>query len=596
MSTSFELVRIFQEHLEKNELLSATEIIKNQTSETLHLVCSEVINVVSSYLTEQNYASNTNKYLACETILKLIAEKATKEDVLFELLEVLEGVEHDEKFTTVLKALQVVLLRMDHNKTQAIAWVLDGIGSYIENKISLPNVLQGQVSPEMEKLIENDPIVQRLLSLYITIFLFLEPIQSCLLEQTRDDTKIFFSQDFNSRNVMTTFLLKLMEGTFAHLNFSHDPKGPKTYGRQCAENLLRLFSKSFPDMFKLLQVMEERDSHQNSPQKSGNKGEVKNIFYCEDRFTTLSVAIVFYLRFVEKIYSVSSPPLPQVYKHEYIIEKALILVNFLLNKTQTQLQQKGVDLGLALLSLVPDGTLSENDVDLDERNTFYESLNKVIIYSPAEKNRKKGLKLFDMFLTKHLLSAKYKIIDHLFNTVSHSGLLSHAIMSYKTVIVRLLSSGNLNEKHFSTIKFNKVMKEHVCHLKQGEQTDLMENHEVIMTALNFLIFLMMRDKDNCTGIFNVIDDVQKIFLDPLDRALQLSRAHYVNETRRIESGEDRKMEQKMDIDIQNDFGGAGLDLTKEKKLEILTYSTNMFDIMTRLLARVNECVDVKNKK
>lgn len=597
MSASIEIVKIVKEHLENNELISATEIIKQLDNNTLHIICSEIISLVASFLTVNNYTNNIDTYLACETILKGIAQQAPKEDVLFELLEVLEGVNHDEKFTSILKALQAVLLRMDHNRTQAIAWVLDAVGQYIEQEISLPTELKNQVGPEMENLIENDPIVQRLLRLYITIFLFLDRVQRCLLEQTRDDRiKIFFVQDFNSRNVMTTFLLKLMDGPFAYLNFSYC-KEPKSYGRQCAEQLLQLFSKNFTNPFKLLEFIDDREFLQSRTQKSIDKKELMNIFYSEERFTTLSVGIVFYLTFVEKIHT--GVIAPQIYKHEYVIDKGFILVNHLLSMTDTQIHNKGIDLGLALLNLTTNESLSVNDVDTDTRNIFYDLLCKVIIYSPVQQNRKNGLQLFNLFIEKHLLSAKYKIIDHLFNTVSQSGLLSHTAMLYKALIVKLLNTGSHNQQQFSPIKFCKILSTHICRLKEAERTDLMETHELIMTALNLLIFLMMRDKDNFTGIFNVIDEIQKTFLEPLERALQLSRVHYANEAKKIEYGEDKNMSnmgQSMDIDIQNDFGTRTLELTKEKKLEILSYSSNMFDIMTRLLARVNECVDIKNKK
>ncbi|XP_063698436.1 glomulin [Culicoides brevitarsis] len=586
---SFEIVKIVQEHLEKNELLAATELIKAQTSESLHLVCSELVNIAAEHLTRDNYAKNVEKYLACENLLRLIAAQAVKEDALFELLEVLEGVDHDEKFTSVLKALQTVLLRMDHNKSQAIAWVLDSVVQYLEREIKMPDMLKGQVGAEMEKLIENDPTVERLLQLYLTIFLFLEPVQRCLLTQTHDATQIFFNQDFNSRNVMTTFLLKLMEGTFAHLNFDLGAKGFKSYSRQRAENLMELLGKIYPNIFKLFEVMDDRHFVKNLPQKPSNKTDFKNIFYSEERFTELSVAMAFYLTFVEKIFL----PLPQIYRNEYKIDKGLLLVNHFLNTTFPQLQKKGIALGLELVNLASDSSLKDGDIDSDTRNAFFDLLTKVVVFSSDEQNRKNGMKLFDLYVSKHILTEKYKIIDHLFNTTSHSGLLSHTTMIYKGIVLQLLNSGDLS--NFSSAKFCNILKTYVCRLKDGEKTDLMESHELLMTALNLLIFLMMRDKDNCTGIFNVIDELQKSFLEPLEKALQLSRAHYANETNLVEKGEEQKAE-KMEIDIQNDAEDTQLEITKEKKLEILTYATNMFDIMSRLLARVQECVDLKNKK
>uniref|UniRef100_A0A336LME5 Ubiquinone biosynthesis protein n=1 Tax=Culicoides sonorensis TaxID=179676 RepID=A0A336LME5_CULSO len=281
MNGSLDVIKIVQENLDNDDLISATEIITKLDENSLQILCADLIALVASYLTVENYKENVDKYLCCENILKLIAKSATKEDALFELLEVLENVSHDEQFISVLKALQVVLIRLNHANTQAIAWVLDSIIQYINHEIDVPEILKGNIGPEEEKIIENDSVVQRLLSLYFTIFLFLDPVQQCLLDQTRNEsTKIFFVHDFNSRNVISTFLLKLMEGSFAYLNYS---KEPLLYARQCADNLIKLFCRNFSNPYMLLEIIEDRKAFKQLSYKTQH-AESNSIFYSEDRF------------------------------------------------------------------------------------------------------------------------------------------------------------------------------------------------------------------------------------------------------------------------------------------------------------------------
>lgn len=95
-----------------------TLVTDNKHEQELKIACADAINAVAKYLTDDNFKEKPELFGTCEQILKEIAARANKEDVLFELLELLEGVKSDELLISLLKSLQVVLLRTNHKNSQ----------------------------------------------------------------------------------------------------------------------------------------------------------------------------------------------------------------------------------------------------------------------------------------------------------------------------------------------------------------------------------------------------------------------------------------------------------------------------------------------
>lgn len=572
-----------------------TLINENEYLKDIQLGCSEVIAAAVQFLTEDNFKNNPELFSAGEIILKGVAGKANKEDVLFELLEIIEVTRDDEVLTSLLKAMQVVLLRIDHRKSQAIGWVLDSISNYIK-EINLPKELRLKLGEEEEDLIENVPEVKRLLSLYLTLFLFIEPVQEKLLATKYDTKSSFHFHGFNSKNVMTTFLLQTMGGTFAVLKFKREKEGKaKTYSRQCAETLMHLLLKSCKDPFSLLNIVEERIIYRSKRQQSLEEMP-DNIFLIEERTSLLSYAMLYYFIFVEQI---TIAHVPKVYHPSYLIDKTLLLVLVLFSQEETNLHYKGIQLSKALFNTVPAGSLKINDLFFDTVKDFLSQLSQIVVFSPIQRNRKEGIELLLLVTKSHSFDAQYTLVTCLFNSVDNDGLLGYTIMLYKNILVALFNQDLMAVKeYFSAKRFKALMMQHVCVVKDREKVDLMDNKDKILGALNLLMFLFLRDKENDTQVWDFTVDIERQFLEPLRKAIDLSRAHYKYEHRVVQESPDiidESAVEKLQICIQNDDEDPNLLMTKEKKLEFITYALNTFDVMENLLVRVNECIEHKNK-
>lgn len=448
---------------------------------------------------------------------------------------------------------------------------------YIQ-KIQLSDDVVETLGPEEEALLENDPQVHRLLSLYLIIFKFLEPVHASLME-TPFDQHEFRLTCFNSKNVMTTFLLQLVGGTFAFLNLSSDDSKSKSCSRQCAEKILKFFFDSFKNPFILLEIVEERMCY---PVKDPVNGP-SNIFLQDERVSLLSIAMVFYLMYVHDLLPLN---LPTVYRPQYLSDQIMRLVLVFLKRSEANLNYKGVELGLNILDKFF-CILQENDIDSLTMMSLFERLEVITVYSTVERNRKAGIKLFGEFINKHSPAAQHHLVSHLFHTIQNDGVKGFVTMRYKNLI-----ASQLPDVHCD---FETTVLQHICVLKDAEKTDLMDGKESILAALNMLIFLLIRDRQNDTTIWDLIRKLESTFLAPLRRGIDLSRAHYKNDYQRVLDGPEI-VKQDTDFDILNgDQDDGETVLTKAKTLEIISYSLNTFDIMESSLVRVNECISIRNK-
>lgn len=433
------------------------------------------------------------------------------------------------------------------------------------------------MGPEEESLLENDPQVHRLLSLYLIIFQFLEPVHQSLCN-TEFDHHDFRLTCFNSKNIMSTFLLQLLDGSFAYLKFTEEKV--VTTSRQCAEQILDFFFKVYKNPFTLLEYAEERICYrQRNPGLEGSS----NIFLQDERLSLLSIAMLFHLVYVENIRPLN---LPSIYCPRYLVDQILRLVTIFFMRTEENLQYKGIQLGLSVLEHCHE-ELAIDDIDNQTSISIVEQLEKIVVYSTVERNRKEGIEFFTAFIKKHSIVARHQIVEHLFNTAQHDGLKGFVIMRYKDLVVQELPSVHND--------FKKVVLQYICKLSDGEKTDLMDKKDSILAAMNFLLFLVIRDQQNDTAIWDFLGTIENSFLQPLRRGIDLSRAHYKEEYQRVQSGPD-VIKEDSKIEILNGLEeDSETVMSKERTLDIISGALNTFDIMDSLLARINECISIRKK-
>lgn len=538
--------------------------------------------VLLKHLSADNYANQPDLYEVCEGILKLLTEKCHREGILFEFLEIIETVKNDDIFTSILKCLQVIVLKQDDKKSRALEYCLNSIEDYVLD-LPLPTELLKNVEEEEEKVLENDDGIRRVLMMYITLDLFYEPIVNELVGKQPTD-RIFRSNKFNRHNVLFCFILRLLGKPLSYLDLSHDPEVHKveTYSRGVADKMVTTLCKLHPDVFQLLRYVEQRCRW---PSKDKVDDDLADIFLHPEKTPLVELGMLFYLIMSEGI---CIDKLPKVYNPLYIFETGIYSVNTMITSEDAVIH-KGLKLCLKLLENV-NSTLSSDELDLEIHRTFSNNLVKLLMYSPSKRNRQNALKVLRNYILKFDGQGRYLLIKNILRISSHKGLMAYLTTLYKDMIFNDLNSGEISE-FTSGACLKQLVMEHLCNLSGGIQCDIADSSDQIHASLNFLVALIIRDKENVTGIRDLIPDLEKGFLDELRSALNLSRAHYQTEIENVKSGKSIDVNEIMrNTEIMNDVEPIG-DLTSEKKLEMLFSALGMFDLMEYRLACVNEVIN-----
>ncbi|XP_053687709.1 glomulin isoform X1 [Sabethes cyaneus] len=589
-STNMNIVEQLQNKLNIGKYEEVVKFLQNEKFDMqLNENCMDIVLMLVVNINENTLRNNNMLYTTCENLLKLVASKCSPQEVLLVLLERIEYAKHDDVFTSQLKVLQVVLMRLNESKVKSLEWSLNSVLFYIKN-ISLPPYIIS-IEEDEENLLESDEKVQRLLQLYMTVLLFLQPIVEDLRTRHRGS---FHNNTTTKLNVIICFILQLMGEPLILLNARNYDKTDdatldhvKSYTRQVVEDLVLLLSKVLGDSFYLLRYGEQRIRWPKKIRSNLN-GVLhefsKDIFMDEEKCPLLSLAMLCYLVVGE----CCPPTIPAVYSPNYVFEVCLYHCVQLIKHEKPAVHYKGIVIVKNMLRTVQ---LKADDLDLKIHQCFCTNLTQIIVYSKIERNRKEGTFVLRDYIHRFDKKGRYMLIANLLKTVHHNGLHSFIATLYKDFVHSELLSSSIPSSWYSGKSLKRLIMKEICVLKNGIETDLMENSDSIIAGLNILRYLLIRDKSNRTSIWCYLTDVEMNFLKPLRKAIDLTRAHFKQESFAVAQGQ-KNQDNDIDMTVQIINGDKFPEITQDKKLEILTRALNNFDLMDSLLARVFECIEM----
>lgn len=536
----------------------------------------DIIPSISKFLIQETIDNSPEVFDCCETLLKEIAQKANPEEALLEFLEQAENLDDDVKFLALLKPLQIVLFKLPNRRGQSLEWCLHMIRFHVT---SLPVPKSHRLEGEERKLLDSDPCICRITNVYKGILDFYKPfVNEVSLRQKAE------YQKNTQRNMLVCFIFQLLRQPLAILDLECDGKSSSAT-RFVAEELLTFLSHLVGDLMIFLEYAETREM-----ERSG-KNENNFATQSDDEIPILSVAVLYYLILGEHI---QLNEVPCVYSPLYIFQRSLYLVVVLLKHLEELVVRKGLLLANAILAMLSEGSVPYTLLESPVHKEFVESLSKVMIYCDVENFRKYAVPLLRSYLFKFDVKGQYLLMSNLPAVVNHAGIMGYLIMLLKDMIINTLDS-DLISPFFTGKALYDLISEY-CSLSHGVETDLIENADQIISALNLIRFLSLRDQKNKTGMWDYVGVLEESMLEPLREGIKLSRAHYKLKLRDLEEEKrnavlnDKGRISKSDVTIT--VGGQQLpNLPYENKVAVIMSALNAFDLMESLLSRVNECID-----
>lgn len=584
---------VLDKYLSEKKCAEALHAVEdNKYNSSLLNNCSDAVAVIMKYLTDDNYNNEPEIYDVAENILKIIARKSKEEEALFEFMEIVETTKSDNVFMSALKSIQICLLRQKQSKARSLEWCLNSIQSFISELPFSPE-MKSKLDSEEEKLLELSDDVQRILTNYLTLFLFYEPVLDSLITSTTMEP--FRNVNITRKNVLGCFILQLLGPPLAYLDLSEpvDKTLTNTYSRQCAESIVRHFTKLFPDPYFLLPYAERRirwPIKSRSTEAGVYEDAPKDIFAIEEKVPLVAVGLLYYLMFSENLIPINAP---MVYTNLHLFESCLYVVCEMFKTNENTIHYKALLLTTVLLERFGDQRIPSDSLELKVHETFCGELIRIISQTQIKRNSQSASQLIKKYILQFDPDGRMVLIKNLLKISTHNGLTGYLITIYKDMVAEALKASDTEiSSHFSGSELKSLMLRQICVLPKGSETDLLQNSDSIICALNMLRYLSIGDRNNRTNYWDWVRDVDEQFLAPLRIGLDMTRAHYKLEVKRVQDGTDDKS-----VDVEVSVSGETLPtMTKDYKLQMLASAMNTFEMMESLLSRVNECVDSVRRK
>ncbi|XP_025836942.1 glomulin [Agrilus planipennis] len=560
-SENLELIKLLQKRLELEDYKGAQTIVTNYDYKCLKEEDYEqFVTFFMKYLNEDVEKKNITLFLTSKSILCVVSTWFNPETVIIELIQKIPELVDDLSFLSLLVPLQKALLGLHTGRDSFLTWSLNSIQKYIE-KLDIPDD-NYNLDEEERLLMDSDDSFDKTTHLLLDLLPFYDP----LIKKSINDEAW--------RLILSVFLVKLLGKPLAYFDLTSTSS--KSRARRIAEEVVEKYINIEPDIYLLLGSTKYPENEEN---------------ICCNK---LAVAVLFYLILVEHV---SIEKIPKVYDHLFVFQYSLHLLVELFTQTNQFATQYALELTNTLLNYVQNISLPYNLLDDDVHCNFCKSLSKVTIYDTLESNRKKALLLLTKYLYTFEIRGRYLIIYNLVDIVNHTGLISFLITEYKQMLVKELDKIKDENKEisqfFSGQKLNSLINK-FCYLHKREESDLVELADQIVASLNFLRYLIIRDRDNVTKIWDILPRLETTYFEPLKKGLVLSRAHYELKIKEInEEKEDCKATSNNEVSIT--VGKQTLpSMPKSEKLKVLHSSVTAFDVIESVLSRVKELINTSN--
>ena len=546
--------------LEDWDVVAATACLNNPDNEEYVTENSMyLVPIITQYLTQNIEEAGPHITHCCQDMLVMLANKGSAKENLVAFLEQLDSFQATVSVRRILPGLAVILTRIkESSMSVSWAWALSTVACHLRT-CPVPENLGMEGVERMA--IDHTEAARESIDLLESVTDFIEPLIEIV--KTSGEQK----DNKNRKSVLLQFLLCTLANPLSSLSQhpEEDKGGLQVYpaSHQAATKLVIAIADITSNIFE--DVI-------NFP-CSKNKLSVQE----DDPIDETSVPTFLYLLIGEGL---CLDRVPAVYTKLHLLHKSSSHIIILLKQVQEIKVHKSLLLLEQLLNYIPPSSLPPTESQNPALINILTPLVTVIVYQDVAELRKLGFSCYCKFVDMFSLSGKYNLYNHLLNTVNHSGLLGWTITSLKNSIALNLSSAEQCQEYTGDSLARIVAP--LFKLSNGVETDLLEVSDEVISTINFAHFLLVRDRDNRSGIQNMKVDIKE-WVNQLEVGLRLSTAHY--EQKLKESFEDQS---EMNVTV----GGRELPAMDEKKMrEVIHSALQTFSLIQFNLVRVKDQVD-----
>lgn len=538
------------------------------TENGLNDITSAIVPNLTSSVLEHKKAV----YDCSSNVLTFIVENCEPKITILEFQKHVKHASDHVNFCIILDALHTCIMKIK-NKGRVIDWCLDSFKIYIEN-LPLPDEVDDDPEAASDRIIRT----------YTAIIVFLKPLVQEAIDSKQNESVL--------GDYLLSFFIFLCGKPFCCLN---KYIGKETVYKELADNIITQALCLTGDILYFLDIVSQR-----ARQSIGIKAQRKTYTHSSilndwtHNISNMAYANFYFYIITKENYWIN---VPQIYNSYYILETCAYFFKILLSEDYSIFN--GLIFMESVINRISLHSINSEVLGLDIYTALFEPIIKVMIYSDNDKQRKKGVRVFQKYIEIFNMEARYTIILYLYDIVEHSGLLSFITGMFKSFIIQCLDSNPRNPQFLG--RNMEVLLKKVCNLPHGSSSDVVEISDEIITALNLLRFLFIRDKNNEMGIWNMVDMLKNDYLNPLREGIDLCKAHWRVKLKDLEkeknlTKEDYSELMKANMEVTLTVGGEQLPvMPRSQKISICYQVLNGLDVMESILIRVNECINTNEK-
>ncbi len=584
----------------------------------LNQVTWDLVPLLCTFLTTRNQEEKPDMIRCCELVFRLLGSASKPKELILVLLEQVGSGIDDVKFKVLLLPIQKCLLSMTAKRSHSLAMALETLLNHVQSLEPVGEDAQ-KLEGKERLLLQMDPRVRRICHVLAAFLDFLQPFvenAGIVRENNEEHAK--------ERGDLINILLKLLNNPMKQLDMTHEMEegtlrpgqdtkrpiynethiqtkttGTKSEGRDIAERVVGFLSQLQPNFVKVVEEMKLHNARRDSRLQEARQHmdpdapELESLedYGIEEEIPPGGLQCLIYLTLGETL---GQENFPVVYTRQYLLEFCLPFIATFLEKQVNLDIERGLKLLQSLLVAVPVESL---DADLMELRPLIDTLNnliQVVVHCPAKSLRQSALKIFPLLMTRFNSRGRFLYLQHLLNKSSHAGLVGYATGMLKDEIDRSLKQEKI-PPFFKGAYLDRLLK-YVFVLPDGATSDLLEESDRVLAALNLLRYLVIRDdpQQNVTGIWSSLSRIDDTYCKPLRTGLNMSRAHYKLEMDKAKVGE--FVQKPGDPEFEVTAGGETMPaMTKEQQVNVIQRALFTFDMMDSVLARVAEIMDQQKK-
>ncbi|ENN73398.1 hypothetical protein YQE_09960, partial [Dendroctonus ponderosae] len=519
------------EHIRRVDLDRVLRLLRVEKNVAIVDQCSlYMISFIAEILTKDNYANNREVYDACKNLLDFLAEKSNSEITGYQLTNLLQSADRDETFIITLQALGPTMCKHHHQSFES--WrsrSFSIIRRYLE-EVDVPN---------------QDP--KKIIDLYKAIVKF--------YETTIDGTK-----NPELLKGMIPHLIQLLGNPLCFTQDASSKSLDIEFGKVMQKTVANIF-RTMDDPLGFLQHPPYMRFHPDE----------------------LAIAHLFYWVYCE---GVCLQAVPKVYSPKFVFELSVALMCALLESEHDGLVEKAIKLASRLLIPLKEEKWSHLLLELESTGQFISLLATTIVYNNTREIRQMALTCLTTFILQFDTTGVYLILKHSLAVQSHSGLKGYLITLYKDLIHR--EWGDDISEYLKGVHLKRFLSA-CCRLKGDEDSNLSEDSEQIISALNLIRYLLLKDQNNVTQVANWLALLEDSYLKPLKKSITLSRNRLEQD---IRTPIDDQTMPKGELNLM--VAGEKVEpSSEEERLASLKSSLAGLDVIESVLSRVVELLEEK---